>query len=244
MKQAMKVLTALGVLGFANQVLAAHSDLHVSVISGAISVGGDELVVDALTGYQIFEGDFGDLEGGPYKTDDPGFLADSGNFLPGTILGYRAQGTLQYWNGSSWGAVAGQERVYLTDAFEEDSIFALSGVSGKTIGLIDQVGSDGVLHAHVDYSIENSLGVGNPSIGAYLIQLSVVALDENFNQASTYGESQPFYVVFNRGLSSQAFESAIDARVEAVPIPAAGPLLGSVLALGFGVARRRRARNV
>lgn len=151
MKQAMKVLAVVGALGFVSQVFAAHSDLHVNVIGGNIDVSGDETLVDAVTGYRIFEGDFGDLEAGPYKTDDPGFLASPGNFTPGTILGLRAQGNLQYWNGSSWGAVAGQERVHVTDALEEDSIFALSGVSGKPVGLIDQIGGDGVLHAHIDY---------------------------------------------------------------------------------------------
>lgn len=240
MKKVMKLLAAIMALGFTGQTLAAHSDLHIGVNGGNINVTGDELVIDSLTGYRIFEGDFGDLEGGPYRTDDPGFVAEAGNFASGTILGYRAQGTLQYWNGASWGGVAGQERVHLTDALEEDSIFALSGTSGKTIGLIDQIGSDGVLHAHIDYSIENSLGVGNPSLGAYLIQLSVVALDENFNLLSTYGESQSFYVAFNRGLSAESFEAAIDSRVAAVPIPAAGPLLGSALVLGFGLARRRQ----
>lgn len=240
MKKVMKVLAALAALGFTGQTLAAHSDLQIGVSGGVINVTGGEPVIDSLTGYRIFEGDFGDLEGGPYRTDDPGFLADPGNFTPGTILGYRAQGTLQYWNGSSWGSVVGQERIHLTDALEEDSIFALSGTSGKSIGLIDQIGSDGVLHAHIDYSIENSLGVGNPLLGAYLIQLSVVALDENFNLLSTYGESQSFYVAFNRGLSAENFETAIDARVAAVPVPAAGPLLGSALALGFGLARRRQ----
>lgn len=243
MKKAMKLLAAIVALGFTGQTLAAHSDLNIGVSGGNINVIGDELVVDSLTGYRIFEGDFGDLEGGPYRTDDPGFVAEPGNFAAGTILGYRAQGTLQYWNGSSWGSVAGQERVHLTDALEEDSIFALSGTSGKAIGLIDQIGSDGVLHAHVDYSIENSLGVGNPSLGAYLIQLSVVALDENFNLVSTYGESQSFYIALNRGLSAANFEAAIDARVAAVPIPAAGPLLGTALAMGFGLVRRRQLQT-
>lgn len=244
MKFSIKALAAIGILGFAGQVLA-HSDIHVGYSGSAITVHGDESLIDALTGYSIFEGDFGDLAGGPYVTDDPGFLADAGSGFTGSpILGYRALGALQYWNGTTWGAVAGQERVHVTDSWGEDSIFALSGTSGKSIGLIDQFGTDGSLHAHIDYSIENSLGIGNPSVGAYMIQLSLLALDEEFNPLATYGESQSFYMVFNRGLSAEAFEAAIDSRVAAVPVPGAAPLLGSALAMGFALARRRKSHNV
>ena len=236
-----KILAALAVASISGLAVPAwaHSDMHVSVLGGVIDVAGDELLIDGLTGYRMFEGDFGDLEGGPFKTDDPGFLADPGNFAPGVILGYRAQGTLQYWDGSSWGSVAGQERVQMADAFEEVSIFAASGTSGKLIGLIDQVGGDGVLHAHLDYSIENSGGVGDPAMGAYAIQLSLLALDQDFNPLASYGESQPFFLIFNRGLSAQAFENALDARITAVPVPASGPLLGAALAAAFAAIRRR-----
>lgn len=241
MKKILAVLAVASASGLAVPAWA-HSDMHVSVAGGTIYVTGDELLVDSQTGYRIFEGDFGDLEGGPFKTDDPGFLADPGNFTSGTILGYRALGTLQYWNGTGWGSVAGQEQVHLADAFEEVSIFAASGTSGKLVGLIDQVGGDGVLHAHLDYSIGNSGGLGDPAMGAYAIQLSLLALDQDFNLLSTYGESQPFFLIFNRGLSAEAFESALDARVAAVPLPASGPLLGAALAAAFGAIRRRSSR--
>jgi hypothetical protein len=232
----------VGAIGLASPVWAAHSDLHVSVLGGQIQVNGDELLVDATTGYQLFEGDFGDLEGGLFRTDDPGFVAESGNFAAGSILGYRAQGTLQYWNGTSWGAVAGQERVHIADAFEEHSIFGTSGASGKLIGLIDQIGNDGVLHAHLDFTVENTSGIGNPAVGAYAIQVSLLALDQEFNISGTYGESAPFYLILNRGLSAVDFENAIDARVTAVPIPGAGALMGTALALGFGLAKRRNKK--
>lgn len=240
MNKVMKLLAVLAALGFAEQTLAQHSDIEIHVSGGVVSAESDELLLDAITGYRIFEGNFGDLAGGPYGTDDPGFVAEAGSFAAGTVVGYRAQGTLQYWNGSSWGMVAGQERVHITDAWGEDSIFALSGISGKSIGLIDQVSADGALHAHVDFSIENSLGTGNPLLGAYMIQLSLVALDESLNPLPAYAESTPFFLAFNRGLSAENFETAIDARVAAVPVPAAGPLLASALALGFGLARRRQ----
>lgn len=242
MKKVLMALSMVGTIGLAGPAWAAHSDLNLSVVGGKIQVNGDELLVDGATGYQLFEGDFGDLEGGPFKTDDPGFLAVSGNFSGGTILGYRAQGTLQYWNGTTWGAVAGQERVHIADAFDEHSIFGASGASGKIIGLIDQVGNDGVLHAHLDFTVENAGGIGNPALGAYAIQISLLALDQDFNISSAYGESTPFYLILNRGLSSVDFESAIDARVTPVPIPGAGPLMGAALALGFGLVKRRNAK--
>jgi hypothetical protein len=238
MKKILAALTAVSILGLATPVWA-HSDINIDVVNSVFVTYDDHGHVDALTGYNIFESNFGDLEAGPFGTDDPGFVSVGG--LPsGIILGYRAQGALQFWNGSNWGSVAGQETVSITDAFGEDSIFGASGPSGKLVGLIDQVGSGGNLHSHLDFRIANS--IGTPAVGAYAILLSVLGLDVYFNPLSGYAESQSFYLVFNRGLSEEAFESAIDARVSAVPIPAAGPLFGAALLVAFGAARRHSAR--
>lgn len=250
MKNTVVALATLGFLALANPVLAQHSDIGLGVNAGKIVLvdhahEGEEhehgSLIDAATGYRIVEGDFGDLAKGPFGTANPGFAADAGAFIGGTILGYRALGALEYWNGSIWTlSTPGAEQVHIVDTFEQHSIYSPTGVSGAGIGLIGQTSANGSLHEHINFLVENTGGAGDPGIGAYLILLSILSVDASANPTTAYIESDPIYLLFNRGLSSVDFELAVDARVSEVPLPAAGPLMAGALAIGAALARRRR----
>jgi len=224
--------------GLAFNVAARAEEAHVHEGDILPLLAGGTLVLDDLddkpkdfaTGYAIFEADFGDLAGGPNSTDDPGYDHEAGQFTPSTILAFKVQGPLEFWNGSTW-STATPATITFIDALGTE--VAITGASGAgATGLIGQFDGAGNLHEHIDMNID-----AGAATGAYAVTVSLFGL---LNDQSTpvYGESTPFMFVFNRGLAHADFEAAVNARV--VPIPAAAWLLGSAVA-GLGLLRRRAA---
>jgi hypothetical protein len=183
----------------------------------------------------LFESNFGDLSGGPFRTDDPGFDADTdqGAFSAGNWLWYGGVGSLKFWNGSAWSAsVPGGEYVTISEALGGTTTFTTAGISNPN-GVVGQFDGAGDLHEHLDFSVYTGSNVLGGTAGAYWITLQL------FQTAAGGGPtlgtpSVPFSIVFNRGLSTENFEAA----VAAVPVPAAVWLFGSALA-GLGVFKRR-----
>jgi len=208
------------------QAQTHDGDVEMSIVSGTITLDG-HAAVRAGNGFQIFEGDFGDVAGGPFKTDDPGYDSEAGTWASGAIVNYQILGVLEFWNGSSW-APAGLERVTLEGNLGEASFIQGSGVSGDLTGLIGQSGSNGVIHEHLDMGVSR-IGGGLPSVGAYLIQLQLTSVGLQ--------SSQPYYIALNRGLSEIDFESAVQAL--AVPEPGTWALLAGGLLAVLRIARRR-----
>ncbi len=233
----MKVFVAL----FSALALAAapaamaqlhEGDVEVSIVGGKLVVDG-HAVVEAGTGYKVFEGDFGDLAGGPFSTDDPGYDSMPGTFAAGTILQYAALGTLRFWNGGAWVTTpslpGNAERVAIAGNGGESTLWTFGGVTGSLSGLIGQAGANGNIHEHLDMTVSRE-GGGAPAVGAYLIQLALTS--------SGLVDSDPFYIVLNRGLDDDAFETAVQAL--AVPEPGRLALLVAGLAVVGAIARRRR----
>ena len=214
--------------------LAAHAQLHegdvtITVQAGQIAVSGADHFHN-VNGLPIFEGDLGDLAGGPYKTDDPGYDSPVGTFAVNAIVNYRALGSLSFWDGTSWtNAVPSGVALQLDGNGGETTQWTGSGVSGDVLGLIGQAGSDGKVHEHIDLSVT---GANRTVAGAYLIQLQLVS--------DGLADSSPFYMAFNRGLSAPSFHQALDA-ITAVPEPSQAWLLaGGQAAVGGLMARRRK----
>jgi hypothetical protein len=212
-------------------VLPAHAQVHegdieMSIVAGAITLEGHALL-RASNGYAVFEGDFGDVAGGPFSSDDPGFDSEPGTWASGAVVSYRILGALEFWNGSSWG-LAGAERVRLDGNLGEESFFEGTGISGNVTGLIGVAGSNGQVHEHLDMTVSR-VGGGLPAVGAYMIQLQVFS--------NGFADSQPFYIALNRGLAADDFELAVQAL--AVPEPATWLMLATGIAAV--VARRSAA---
>ena len=208
-----------------------EGDIEMSIVANRITLAGNDAFHG--NGLAVFEADFGDLGGGPYKTDDPGFDSTAGTFAAGTLINYRALGGLQFWTGSAWQpAVLANEFVRLDGNLGELTSWHTSGVQGDASGLVGQAGAAGQVHEHLDFSVAR-MGGGVPSVGAYLIQLQLTS--------PTYASSVPFYMAFNRGLSEASFETAVTA-LAAVPEGQTWALMGvGVLAMGAFM-RRRNAR--
>lgn len=190
----------------------------------------------------LFAADFGDLGGGVFRTDDPGYDADTvkGAFTPGNWLQFEGLGRLKFWNGTAWGAPVAGETVRIDDALgdntdpTDDTVFSGSGVT-ESFGVIDELDLGGDVHQHLEMAVRNSGGDLGGSVGAYWIVLRL--LETAPSDTTALHTSAPLNLVFNRGLSDADFEVA----VSAVPLPAAAYLLGSAL-LGLGALRLRRAR--
>lgn len=227
MKRLLATLTLSATL-LAPAAWAQHFDIELAE-DGSKVIVTSPAPTDFATGNLIFEGDFGDLAGGPYSTDDPGFAADDG-MLPGDeIVSFQAVGSLQYWDGFSWTTAAPNgERVSIEDAFGNTISWTDSGIVGNLTGPIDMTDSEGGLHSHLDFSISSLLGT--PTISAYMIEMALLT--------DTLGLSDNIFIAFNLGLDHEAFEAAIGARE--VPLPGAALLFMSSLA-GLMIQRRRNA---
>lgn len=234
----MKPTFAFAVLMAASMpVLAEEAHLHAGDIE--LQVDGGKLVAHGAvhsqfgTGYSIFESDFGDFAGGPYRTDDPGYDSVEGTFANLDIINYRALGSLWFWNGTSWGnSVTNAETIRLDGNYGEETFWSTAGVTGDVSGLVGQAGTDGKIHEHLDMRINAPVG-SLPTTGAYFVTLQLTS--------DNYSSSDPFLIVFNNGLDAGAFELAVDALVTPVPEPETYAMLLAGLGLIAFKLRRRAA---
>jgi PEP-CTERM motif len=224
----LSAASALMLLPGAAQAQLHEGDVELSLMGGKIMFEGND--VWHWNGLAIFEANFGDLGGGPYETDDPGYDSAPGTFAAGTLVNYTAMGSLMFWNSSQWvSSVPTSEFVRFEGNLGEETRWTAGGVSGDASGLIGQAGADGVIHEHVDMSVAR-MGGGVPAVGAYLIQMQLTS--------PSLTSSDSFYMVFNRGLSDDDFEMAVQAL--AVPEASSWAMLAAGLGVVCAVARRRR----
>lgn len=187
----------------------------------------------------LFESDFGDAEGGPFKTDAPGYSADPGALISGKFIGYNAVAPVLYHDGTGIAPTPGVAVITIedglggTDVDITGSSFGGSGIIGESV--------DGSFHAHVDYEINS-----DAPLGAYLIELTLSAYDLDGSNPFTdplildpgIEDSQSFYILFNNGLSEIQFEEAHEAFEALVPEP--GSALALIAGMGLIASRRRR----
>jgi len=204
-----------------------EGDVEMSIVSGKIVVDG-HATTQFGTGFKIFEGDFGDIGGGPFRTDDPGYDSAPGTFVPGTFITYNTVGSLWFWNGGTWG-LAGAERVRLDGNLGEESFFSGTGTSGDLTGLVGVAGNSGVIHEHLDMVVSR-VGGGIPAIGSYMFQLYLTG--------TNLTTSDTFLMVLNRGLSELSFEQSVQAL--AVPEPGTWLMWLAGVGLVGAIAARRR----
>lgn len=237
--RAASLVSALCLSALATPALAAE---HAGDVEVGVSVG--QLVVDpeggaavAANGYAIFEGDFRDLAGGLYNTDDPGFVAEEGAFDQfGALLTFAGMGVLQSWNGTAWVTSTAAVSITIEDALGEVTTFSGTGVSAGASSFLAQISGIGDIHEHLDFDLT---GADRGLASAYLITLSLGSLSDVAASSGPYAASNPFYIAFNAGLSSESFEGAV---AQLAPVPE--PETYAMLLAGLGVlalARRRRA---
>lgn len=200
------------------------------------------LELDFASGAPLYESDFGGGLDGDFVTDEPGFDHEDGQFTPGTLFAVIAVDTLRFWDGVSWSG-ATTAVISIEDALPGRPGLDIDGaLAAGGAALVGQADASGNFHAHRDFAITNGAAAGS-----YLITLKLIALVEGALSGDTldltqrvYQDSDPFMLVFNRGLEFEAFEASVEARV--VPVPAPLMLLGSGLAV-LVTARRGVSRR-
>ena len=207
----------------------------------------------------LIPADFGDFGGGPHKTDDPGWVIDPGDFEPDDVLWFRALGSLSFYDRESdrWlSEPPAGERVRFFGAvppdvfinndpdelafYRQGTIWSGAGLAGPLESAIEQAAVDGSVHTHLDFCVEGSDGdctepglgqTGNPTVGAYLIELQLFSDATDGDDTPRYRDADPVKVILNHGLIAEECSSAIEALIRRdadaaqAPTPASGVLI-------------------
>lgn len=234
-------------LGFALTVVAgglwfspARADeIHVGDIE--LEIDGGKLVTH---NGRYFESAFTTLISGTpsvYRSTSPGF--DS---APGLLvydpegdnpqqIGFNVLGPLLYWDGAELKSPQVGLGLDLTWAFDTLRVTGTNGPVTAGFSLGGATDANGSFHEHVTFEIADYA-----AFGAYGVLLELTPAG-----SSTFSTSDPFLIVFNRGLGAEEFEAGVDAMVHltAVPEPSSVALagLGAAGVLAAGWRRRRRA---
>ncbi len=211
-----------------------EGDIELEIEAGKLHVHGAAETAFG-TGYAIFEGSFTTALAGPrWRTTNPGFDSASGTFQSTDMVYFSAWGTLAFWDGDSWENTAPKgEVIVIRDSLDETVTVSTSGITSSEFftGFISDGGPTGSIHQHISFTVQTTPLGSQPTIGAYRIGLQITS--------PQYESSDPFYLVLNRGLSSEAFEESVHAL--AVPEPSTYAMMGLGLGLIGFLARRRMA---
>jgi hypothetical protein len=245
MKSYALVMTFLFGLVLPAAALAQHADVRPFVEGNRIHTAGyvDESST-VLPGMRVFGYDFGEDPDQPYFTQDPGFNASAGSGLPaGSQLLFNITGAaslglpanLSYWDGAggvAFNATPSGESLTLNFGIQnrvvDDSTAFVSGFSLQTVG------ATGTIHRHLSAFLNG--GSGDPKAGIYLLSLELQSSD------SSIATSQPFFLVYNNGLSEQTHDAAIAWVERNLLVPEPGTLLLVSVACICVVRTRRRGR--
>lgn len=230
----LAVSMAVAAGGAAAQHALHDGDIEMAVVDGKIVLEGAEHA-ESGTGRLIFESDWPNtsvLAGPRFAVDEPGFDSPSGTFAPDTELYFGAWGTLAFWDGDSWESVVPHNEVVNVVKFFDTQTVSTSGITASPgfSGLLGAAGPDGVIHEHLAFVLQNQPLGGSIATGAYRIGLELTS--------PTLESSGQFYIVFNRGLSAEAFEESVHAM--AVPEPETWATLAAGLGLLALVGVRQR----
>jgi hypothetical protein len=193
---------------------------------------------------RYFESEFTTLMSGTpsvYRSASPGFDSAAGLLVydletenPQQI-GFNVLGPLRYWNADELAAPRAGLGLNLIWGPNSLSVTGSNGLVTNGFSLGGATDPNGEFHKHFTFEI-----AADAPLGAYGVLLELTPAG-----SSTFAASDPFLIVFNRGLDHEAFESGVDAMVQvtAVPEPSSIALAGLGVAGLAGAALRRRMRK-
>jgi len=140
-----------------------------------------------------------------FWTDEPGFDSHPGLFPAGSSVGFNILDALKKWNGNGFDILDPNTDETLTVSFLFGSTFATCQTgAGFVEGFDIPVAGDGSWHKHLGYTL-NGVGNNNPNDGIYLLALEIYNTSSEPNITS----SNPFWIVFNLGMSEDDHHNAI-----------------------------------
>ena len=203
-----------------------HFDIWVhaqgnQIVTGSISEDGTPL----NDIHYVFGAELGEDLLFPFSATEPGFQTDAAGFGSLTTLTFTILDSLRQWNGDGFDQTTSTMDIAYGPASVQTGAGPVAGFNFAT-------DANGYMHDHFEFTLQ---GVADdPMPGIYLLSLSMSGVSPQ------YGASNPFYLVFNLGMSEIDHDLAID-WVQENLVPAPGALaVFSLLGLG---GRRRRRRN-
>lgn len=245
-------------------VVASFSTKAAAQHAGDVEFGYDNLVtpsafvIDANSftsdGLLYFESEMEELDPfnpGDYSSDEPGFTTNEGegllvnngdqiwlNALDASAFSSFGVGYVNYYNPTT-DALEALGRIGVLDNSGSTADLVLNGNSietGANPQFIGQGDSDGDVHDHVIFDL---LDDGTAPLGAYGIlfqlQSDLAPSDGSFDVSS-----DPFWIVWNHGLSESDFENLALPGFGVTAVPEPGSLTIAGLCAGALLLRRRR----
>ena len=140
-----------------------------------------------------------------FWTDEPGFDSHAGTFPAGSSIGLNIIDALKKWNGNGFDILDPNTDETLTVSFLFGSKFVMCETgAGFVSGFDVPVANDGSWHKHLGYTL-NSPDNNDPNEGIYLLALELY----NTRNEPNLIYSNPFWIVFNLGISEEEHHNAI-----------------------------------
>ena len=254
-----KCFTLLLVLAAAPVALAQHSDIEFGYDNGANPTFIDvEQPNTNLNGFMFFESEFEEEDPmgdpGNFTSDEPGFETSQDEMLtvnPNDLVwlqfldastidvGVGAGFVNYYAPGASalqdFGRIAVEDNTNATADLILNGNAIESGLGRQFLGMGDDDTSDpGGIHDHVEFDL---LDDGTTPIGAYGLLFQI---ESDLADGSGTVTSDPFWVIWNHGLSEDEFENGALRAFGVVPEPTSA-LFISATVVGILSRRRRQA---
>lgn len=212
----------------------AHADYDVRpyVLNGQLITGGyDDGTSSFLPVNRVFEYAFQEDLGDPYFTSDPGFNASSSSGIPGgsqisfNILSgspFGLPANFSYWDGNDtdpsmpgiqigFGLVPHHESINFSYGSSSVTVSNVAGGNDQPGFILQTVTSSGAMHRHLGAQLNG--GSGLPTDGIYLLAMEIVSNSPGLTK------SDPFFLLYNNGLSDQQMELAYEYVSKHVVVP-------------------------
>jgi hypothetical protein len=189
---------------------AAEFDVSPAVVGGRIVTHGwDDEASTFVSNTRVFGYEFGEDEFDPFRIQDPGFNAFSGNGLPqGSLLHFDILSDLRYWTGEDdvvFGPVDSAETLSLRPVVGTPNERIAGTGTGVAEGFaLGTVAAGGSLHRHLESTLNPGGGRESPNSGLYIVELRLRS------SAPEIAPSLPFFVIYNAGGGIANHEQAIE----------------------------------